>query len=277
MKRRFCPLFLVLLTVGAAAAEERVVTLVDVPYLGDSVDDDYARTQCLLDFHYPADRKGYATIVWFHGGGLKGGSRKSGAAFAKRFTSAGYGVVLAGYRFSPRVKKPAYLEDAAAATAWTFNHVARHHGDPGKIFISGHSAGGYLTAMLGLDPRWLGKHDIAITKIAGLMPVAGQMITHSTIREERGIAAGKPLIDEFAPCHHVRRDAPPFLCLAAENDLPTRAEENIYFTAAMKAVGHKQIECRIIPGRNHGSIAGKFADPNDEVTAAMLQFMRGAE
>ena len=128
--------------------------------------------------------------------------------------------------------------------------------------------------MLGLDSRWLDKHKLPLNKIAGVMPVAGQMITHSTIREERGIRAAAPLIDDFAPCHHVRADAPPFLCFAADKDLPARAEENIYFTAAMKAAGHKSIECRIVPGRNHGSIAGKFAEANDEVALAMLEFMR---
>jgi hypothetical protein len=42
----------------------------------------------------------------------------------------------------------------------------------------------------------------------------------------------------------------------------------------MKAAGHKNIECRIVPGRTHGSIAGKFAEANDEVAPAMLEFMR---
>lgn len=104
--------------------------------------------------------------------------------------------------------------------------------------------------------------------------MGGQMITYSTIREERGIRAAAPLIDDFAPCHHVRADAPTFLCFAAEKDLSARAEENIYFAATMNAAGNKSIERRIVPECNHGSIAGKFAEANDHVALAMLVFTR---
>lgn len=271
--RRILALVLLLSSPLVARSDDIFTKVADIPYLDAAAGDD-ARKQCLLDLYVPRDKSDFATIVWFHGGGLKGGHRNSGAAFAKRFTAEGFGVALVSYRFSPKVKCPVYLEDAAASVAWTHGNIGKYKGDPNKIFIAGHSAGGYLTAMLGLDSRWLDKHKIPLSKIAGLMPVAGQMITHSTIREERGIRVAAPLIDDFAPCYHVRADAPPFLCFAADKDLPTRAEENIYFTAAMKAAGHKNIECRIVPGRNHGSIAGKFAEANDEVTLAMLEFMR---
>lgn len=271
--RRFLSLVLLLSCTYAARSDDAFTKVGDVSYLDANANDD-ARKQCVLDLYLPKDKKDFATIVWFHGGGLTGGNRNSGLAFAKRMTTEGIGVALVSYRLSPKVKCPVYVEDAAASVAWTYGNIGKYKGDPNKIYISGHSAGGYLSAMLGLDSRWLDKHKIPLNKIAGVMPIAGQMITHSTIREERGIRAIKPLVDDFAPCHHVRSDAPPFLCFAADKDLPARAEENIYFAAAMKAAGHKDIECRIVPGRNHGSIGGKFTDPNDEVTLAMLEFMR---
>lgn len=271
--RRILAVGLLLSCTLVARSQDAFTKVADVSYLGATADE-YARKQCVLDLYLPKDKVGFATIVWFHGGGLTGGNRSSGAAFARRFTAEGVGVVLAGYRLSPKVKSPVYLEDAAAAVAWTRSNIAQHKGDPGKIFVSGHSAGGYLAAMLALDKRWLGKHEIPLNMLAGAIPIAGQMITHSTIRAERGIRAATPLLDEFAPSHHVSADAPPFLCFAADKDLPTRAEENLYFTAAMKAAGHKHIECRIVPGRNHGSIAGMFADPKDEVTLAILEFVR---
>lgn len=268
--------FVVIACAPALWGQGQIAKVTDIPYLGAAAKTEYAKKQCRLDVWYPKDKKGYATIVWFHGGALKGGKRQSGTAFARRFTKEGYGVVLVSYRLSPKVKCPVYIEDGAAAVAWTINHIAKYGGDPDKVFISGHSAGGYLTAMIGLDPRYLAKHKIATNKIAGLMPVAGQMITHSTVRAERGIPQNRPLIDEFAPAYYARKDAPPVLCLAGSNDLPTRAEENIYFAAAMKAVGHPHTECHIVQGRNHGSIAGRFLQKDDEVTALMLAFMKKA-
>lgn len=72
-------------------------------------------------------------------------------------------------------------DDAAASVAWAFREVEKYGGDKNKIFISGHSAGGYLTAMVGLDKRWLKKYDIDADSIAGLIPFSGQVISHFLI------------------------------------------------------------------------------------------------
>jgi acetyl esterase/lipase len=103
----------------------------------------------------------------------------------------GIGVVAVNYRFHPKVTAPAYIEDAAAAVAWTFAHIAEYGGDPNLIFVSGHSAGGYLTSMIGLDKRYLAAHDLDADRIAGLIPYSGHAITHFTIRTERGLGWGR--------------------------------------------------------------------------------------
>ncbi|MGF1582604.1 MAG: alpha/beta hydrolase [Gemmataceae bacterium] len=248
----------------------------DISYLGNAATTAYAKEQCRLDVYYPTDKKNFATVVWFHGGGLKSGKRRGVIAkgFADRFTSEGHAVVLVSYRFSPKVKHPVYIEDAAAAVAWTIKNIGKMGGDPKKVFVSGHSAGGYLTAMVGLDEKYLAKHKLSTKDIAGLMPVAGQMVTHSTVRAERGIPKTRPIIDEFAPCYHVRQDAPPCICFAGDNDLPARMEENLYFVAAMKAAKHQHVRCLVVAGRNHGTIASKIPEEDDEVARAMLKFMK---
>jgi acetyl esterase/lipase len=266
---------MLILLAGASARGEDWVKVTNIPYLGEAADTDYAKQQCRLDVYHPVDAKGYATIVWFHGGGLTGGTRQSGIGIVKRFVKEGYGVVLVSYRFSPRVKCPTYIEDAAASVAWTIKHIAEYGGDPKKVFVSGHSAGGYLTSIVGADNRYLAAHGLSTDDLAGCMPIAGHTITHFTIRAERGIPGTRPIIDEYAPAYHVRKDAPPFLCIAADHDMAARAEENLYFTAVMQAAGNKRIECLIVPDRTHSTIVGKFSEADDEVAAAMLKFMRG--
>ena len=246
----------------------------NLSYLPEPVADDYARSQCRLDVYTPKGKSDFATIVWFHGGGLKGGTRQKGLKFAERFTKEGIAVVLVSYRLSPKVKHPVYIEDAAAAVAWTVRNIEKYKGNPKNVFVSGHSAGGYLTAIIGLDGKYLSKHNLSPDRLAGYMPIAGQMITHSTIREEREISKSRPLIDKYAPAYHVRKDARPFLCLVGSNDLPTRAEENLYFEAAMKAAGHKSTRCLVVEGRNHGSIAGRFDQEDDEVALSMIRFVK---
>ncbi len=79
-------------------------------------------------------------------------------------------------------------------------------GDSSLIFISGHSAGGYLASMVGIDKRWLEKHDIDADNIAGLIPFSGHTITHFTVRKERGIPGEQPIIDDLAPLYNAARE-----------------------------------------------------------------------
>jgi len=131
----------------------------------------------------------------------------------------GIAVVAANYRLSPRAKSPAYIEDAAAAVAWTFHNIGKYGGSAKRIFVSGHSAGGYLAAMVGLDRRWLAVHQIDANSLAGLIPCSGQAITHFTIRAERGIGDKQPVVDDLAPLYHVRKDAPPMLLITGDREL----------------------------------------------------------
>ena len=173
------------------------------------------KEQCRLDLYHPVGQTGFATVVWFHGGGLTGGNR----SVPSQLKDQGIAVAAVEYRLHPTVTCPAYIEDAAAAVAWVFKHVRQFGGNPDRIYVAGHSAGGYLTAMVGLDKRWLAKYDIDANRIAGLIPLSGQMITHFTIRKERGISAKQPIIDEFAPLFHVRPDAPPLVLLTGDREL----------------------------------------------------------
>ena len=174
---------------------------------------DYMRERCRLDVYRPVGlAKPFSTVVWFHGGGLKNGRK----AVPERLQENGIAVVAVNYRLSPKVKAPAYIEDAAAAVAWTFRNIEKHGGSARQIFVSGHSAGGYLTSMVGLDKRWLAQHNIDANRIAGLIPYSGHTITHFTVRLERGIDGKQPVVDNMAPLFHVRNDCPPILPRSAK-------------------------------------------------------------
>ncbi len=214
--------------------------------------DEYAGEMCRLDLYRPEAVKGFPTVVFYHGGGLTGGKR----SIPKELTGRGWAVVGVGYRLHPQVQHPVYIEDAAAALAWTFKNIESFGGDPERIFVTGISAGGYLTAMVGLDKDYLAKHGLDANRIAGLIPVTGQMITHQTVRKEQGVEPSKfrPTIDKYAPLYHVRPDTPPILCVTGgwEVDMLMRAEENLYFVSMLKLVGHKAVKHIVIEGADHG-------------------------
>ena len=213
-----------------------------------------ARERCRLDVYYPTGTTGFATVVWFHGGGLTSGER----FIPDELRQKGIAVVAANYRLSPQVSSPTYIEDAAAAVAWAFRSIEQYGGSPKRIIVSGHSAGGYLAAMVGLDKRWLEAHDIDADRLAGIAPYSGHAITHFTVRKERGIPGTQPVVDYLAPLYHVRKDAPPILLITGDRDkeLLGRYEETAYFWRMLKEAGHERAELFELEGYDHGQMAG---------------------
>jgi uncharacterized Ntn-hydrolase superfamily protein len=204
----------------------------------------------VLDIFYQKNRKCFPTFVWFHGGGLRGGNKHIPDALKEE----GLCIIAVNYRLHPKVTSPVYIEDAAAAVAWAFLNIENHGGDPSAIFVSGHSAGGYLTMMVGLDKRWLGTHGIDANRIAGLIPFSGHTITHMTVRKEMGIPDTQPVVDEMAPLYHVRADAPPLLLITGDRELEMlgRYEENAYMMRMMNVAGHKETKLYELDGYGHG-------------------------
>ncbi len=235
----------------------------------------YEQERCRLDLYLPADRNSFPTLVWLHGGALTSGTKDDGSvvAVARHFADSGVAVACVNYRLIPLAEYPAGIADTAAAFAWVKQHIAEHGGDPSRLFLGGHSAGGYLTLMVGLDARYLKAHGLDTTAIAGLVPVAGQTLTHYSIREERGLPKDRIIADEAAPLHHVRKDAPPMLILYAENDMAMRAQENELLAAALRQAGHTGTTLRMIKGHDHGSVGNGLALPGDEGFAEVMKFI----
>lgn len=210
-------------------------------------------TMCRLDICCPTARKGFATVVWFHGGGLEGGEREIPAALCDK----GFAVVGVGYRLVPQVGVADCIGDAAAAVAWVVRHIAAYGGDPRKIFVAGHSAGGYLTTMVGMDKRWLAPYGIdPDTTFVALIPYSGQAITHFARRREMGKAETEPWVDDMAPLSHVRPDCPPLLLLSGdrEKEMLGRYEENAYFWRMLRVAGHPDARLCEFDGYNHGNM-----------------------
>ena len=225
-----------------------------IPYYGKEFmkDDKYIQEMCVFDFYYPTDIRDFPTIIWFHGGGLTGGK----LFIPDYLKDQGIAIMGVGYRLSPNVKAVECIKDAAAATAWAFKNIEDYGGNKGLIFVSGMSAGGYLTYMVGLDKDYLAVHEIDANKIAGLIPFSGHAITHFTVRQEMGISGEQPIIDNMAPLYHVRADASPLLIITGDRELEMlgRYEENAYMMRMMKVAGHNRNRIYELDGNNHGQM-----------------------
>ena len=259
--KRFFALFaaLTLLCTGISAQTTACRTETNIAYR-NAADDGYVDSLCRLDICYPVDRKGFPIVVWVHGGGLTGGRRE----IPKALGDKGFAVVGVDYRLAPRVKVADCVEDAAAAAAWVVKNIASYGGAPRLIFIAGHSAGGYLTSMIGLDKRWMAPYGIdPDTAFAALIPYSGQVVTHFARRREMGVPDTQVVVDDMAPLNHVRPDCPPVLILSGDRELEMlgRYEENAYFWRMMRVAGHPDVRIYEFDGFDHGNMpqAGHFA------------------
>ena len=211
----------------------------------------------------PADEpNGFPSLVWFHGGGLTKGH-------------AGHGVfggdlhliqVLVEYRLmspSNSVRAAECIHDAAEAIAWTLDHIAEYGGDPRRVYVSGHSAGGYLTMITGMDPRHLAAFGHRPTDLAGLIPISGQATKHFNVRNFEGDTRSQyfPVIDDLAPLAHVTNAIPPMLVVCGQppHEWKGRAEENRFLVATLNALGDDKAWYVEAPGCDHGTV-GEVAE-----------------
>ncbi len=236
---------------GAQPVEQTYAHLIDIPYYDANETDAYKLERCKLDIYYPENTEGFATLVWFHGGGLEGGNK----ALMNEFRERGFAVVDVNYRLYPQALCPAYIDDAAQSVAWVFNHIAEYGGDPSKIYVGGHSAGGYLTLMVGLAKEYLAAYGVDADKIAKLYPVSGQTTTHYTIRKERGLDVNLPVIDQFAPSANARKEGAPIILITGDDDfeMMARYEENAHIYSLLKRFGHP-VELYQLEGFHHGNV-----------------------
>ncbi|GEM_PF-920186 len=242
-------LFLYLLVFGGLSLPAKEPTIQKEIFYYDDVkliehDVEYAKERCKLDLFIPGnDETKRPVVLFFHGGGLRGGKKY----FPEALKSSGAIIVSANYRLScERAKCPDYLYDAAAAANWVFKHIAEYGGDPDCVIISGHSAGAYLSAMVGMDARYLARFSEKNTRFLLIAPVSGQMTTHFQIQNERlgthQEIAEHVVVDEYAPIWHAKKGLPPVILLTGGVDLdwPARPQENQLLYSVLRKIHHDE-------------------------------------
>jgi arylformamidase len=127
----------------------------------------------LLDIFTPAQGSGHPVVVWIHGGGWMRGSKEEVGHKPAAFTERNMVFVPINYRFVPHVAMPDIVRDAARAVGWVHANIAKHGGDPTRIFLMGHSAGAQLAALLCTDTRYLEAERVPRHVIRGCVPVDG--------------------------------------------------------------------------------------------------------
>lgn len=256
---------------------DKAIVQRNIAYVDKAADPEVVKS-CRLDLYLPALKEGATCplVVWCHGGGLTGGDKSDGDALGMQLLHSGIAMASVNYRLSPVVKYPVYAEDVAASVAWLQKNVVepRLHG---KLFIGGHSAGAYLSGLLAMDDRYLNKQGVSPELMGGAILLSGQVLTHFTVRAERGLPESTITSDDAAPAYYSRKVTMPLLLMVGDNDWPSRLEENQYFAAVLKSLGNTRWEFHVMKERNHGSIYSSLSEKGDPGFQIIADFIRKYE
>ncbi len=227
--------------------------------------------RALLDI-YAADKPGGPVLVYIHGGYWRSGSKEDNCNFVPVFTSRGATVVLIEYDLCPKVTITDIVGQTRSAIAWVYRNIVRYSGDPSLIYISGHSAGGHLTAMA-LAHDWQ-KEKLPRDFIKGAVATSGvydlEMVMHISVQEQVRLTA--EMAGQNSPFVHPPRPICP-LIIAVGGAEPAgwqRMSEDFFKLCKNHGVNCKYL---IVPDANHYTMSEHLADPRSPLTAAMLEQM----
>lgn len=201
-----------------------------------------------VDWYLPDDSE-FDLVVWFHGGGLENGSRK-GICFAEDLTKSGVAVCSVEYSMYPSAKFPEYICDCAKAVKYCAQK-AKEFGVCKRLFVSGQSAGAYITLMLCLNKQYFADVGFDRNLISGYISDSAQTTTHFNVLRERGISSSVERIDDGAPLYFVTDncDFKSLLLLCYENDMPCRITQNrLLFESLARNYPQGKTELKVLPG-----------------------------
>ncbi len=212
---------------------------------------------------YRAAKPDGRVLLFWHGGGWTSGYKEWMSFMAPSFTAAGVTFITAGYRLAPGHLFPTGLDDCASAVRWTLTNATRFGGDPAKLFLGGHSAGGHYAALLAVSRDWQSKAGVAVDCVRGCLPLSGVFdftaTSGLTMRPRFLGPSGNER--EASPIHQMQAPLPPFYVAHGSEDFPHLMKQAEAFEAAFRAAGGS-VKRDVLAGRNHfsASYAGGEAD-----------------
>lgn len=199
---------------------------------------------------FPANSPTGLVVVFMHGGGWTNGYKEWMAFMAPLLNKRGITFVSLGYRLAPRVVWPEGVRDAAKGLRWVHDNIADHGGDPARIVVGGHSAGGHLAMWLAVRDDWQSENGVPEDIVKGAIPVSGVYdFTEGNGMPMRPRFLGDdPAHDRDAsPLHTISR-TPPALMSWGDRDFPHLAKQAEAMAARYQQAGavvetHVLVDC----------------------------------
>ena len=225
----------------------------------------------LLDI-FPAEQSGAPVQVYIHGGYWRGGSKDAYSFISEPFVEAGATMVLLEYDLCPQVTVPDIMRETREGIAWVYRHIAEYGGDPERLYLSGSSAGGHLTARA-LSHRWeddglpedLIKGAVAITGVYDADPVF-------YVSSNEDIRLTPDTAREISAMLHPPLDRTPFVVAVGGAETRGWIGMSRDFFALCQERG---LDCSYleVPGTHHFSVSGQLGERGSLMARTVLSQM----
>lgn len=227
-----------------------------------------------LDLYLPKGQRDVPVMVFVHGGGFTVGIKDQYAFVGEVLASRGVATAVINYRLSPKTSYPGHVQDVARAFAWMRAHAAEYGGKADRVFVSGHSAGATLIAMLGADPSYLKEVGESLDHIAGVVPISGSFTQSSRSSMFLGAVPVDPdVVRNASAINHVAGLHPPFLILYGDRDAPRTGEDAGQMAKALRAAGNAA-DVHEIADHAHMDMITGIMSPSDPGLKLILEFVR---
>ncbi|MDI3382037.1 alpha/beta hydrolase [Xenophilus aerolatus] len=201
-------------------------------------------------------------VVFFYGGTWSSGERADYKFVGEALASRGAVVVVPDYRLSPQVRYPVFVQDSALAVKWAIDHAAALGADPTRVYVMGHSSGGYNAAMVALDGRWLGALGASPRQLAGWIGLAGPYDFLPIENPQAQVAFNWPATPaDSQPLVHARAGSPPALLLAASKDKLVDPDRNTGQMAQRLQAAGVAVRTERFDDLSHITLIGAVARP----------------
>ncbi len=244
--------------------------------------------QCVLDERYglmfdetidifPSETEGSPVVVFIHGGYWRSRSSRDFSMVARGLVAHGITVALPNYSLCPKVTLPEITNQNRAAFAWMYYQAHRFNGDPNRMFVCGHSAGGHQVGMLA-STDWAGdyglpgdviKGGIAVSGIYDLSPLYFSWL-QPILQLSHGVIAGQ------SPLLQIPDSGPSLLVSVGEDETAEFKRQSADYFSAWTCKGLTG-SLLIQPGRNHFTAIRDLNDPESEFCTSVVEFMESCE
>ena len=235
----------------------------DVAYVSASAPD-FDKERHVLDVYSPKkaapNGAGYPVVLFIHGGSWTSGNKNIYTFVGRRLAKQGVVAVVINYRLAPPVHVPEQAADCARALAWTVANIEQYGGDPARVFVMGHSAGGGLAALLATDDALLAAHGLPQNPVRGaIMDDPAGLDMYSYLKEMKYEGDAQYLVPfgndpavwkEMSPIYKIKPNLPPFIFYIGGETYPSISGSSGRFRDRLKATG-QPAPYTIIPGRHH--------------------------